>query len=115
MISLILLTFVLIVFGIFIVLCIANLQRNKGKFDKPHWTLVLSLFSQILLFVMFFSSQLEKINYVLADILWWGTVLCGFIFGVMNFKKNINLSILTLIISFAMTALMLFMIGITSM
>jgi hypothetical protein len=109
------LEFVLIVVGIFIVFCIVNLKWNNGKFNKPHWTLLLSLFFQVLLFVMFFSSKLENIPKAIADILWWGTVLCGFIFGVMNFKNNINLSILTVIISFAMSGLMLLMIGITSM
>ena len=107
--------FVIIVVVIFIVFCIFNLKRNKAKFNKPHWTLLLSLFFQVLLFVMFFSSKLEKIPEAIADILWWGTVLCGFIFGVMNIKNNINLSMFTLILSFALTGLMLLMIGITSM
>jgi len=64
---------------------------------------------------MFFSNQLEKIPAAVSDIFWWGTVLCGFIFGVMNFKKNMNLSILSVIISFAMGDLMVLMIVITSM
>ncbi|MET3196148.1 hypothetical protein [Bacillus sp. OAE603] len=115
MISLILLIFCLIVFGILIVLFIANHQRNKGKFNKPHWTLLLSLFFQVLLFVMFFTTQLEKITEALADVLWWGTVMCGCIFGVMNFKKNIYLSTITVMISFALAGLMLLMLGITSM
>ncbi len=110
-----LMVFVLIVVGIFIVLRIVNHNRNNGKFNRPHWSLLISFFFQVLLFVMFFSSQLEKIPEAIADILWWGTVLCGFIFGVMNFKKNMNLSILTFIISIAMSGLMLLMIGITSM
>lgn len=107
--------FVIIVVGIYIIFCIFNLKRNKGKFNKPHWTLLISLFFQVLLFVMFFSSQLEKFPESIVDIIWWGTVLFGFIFGVVNFKNNINLSTFTLILSFALSGLILLMIGITSM
>lgn len=78
-------------------------------------SILITILFQILLLGLLFSDSLVTFPKIFVHFLWWATILFGLISGVKNYKKNINLSVLSIILSFSMTALMLLMIAITSM
>ena len=74
-----------------------------------------ALLLQVLLLVLFFTGVLGEINEMLYHVLWWGIVLCGFVFGIKEFKFNILLSFATIFLSILLTILKLLLQLIASM
>ncbi|QPA31470.1 hypothetical protein [Thermaerobacillus caldiproteolyticus] len=89
--------------------------KNKNILNKPSWGVRISLVFQLLLFTLFFTEVLASFPQVIADVLWWGAVLGGLIFGIRDFKNNSITSVLSILLSVSLAGLMFLMLLITSM
>ncbi|NRD79914.1 hypothetical protein HPT25_21500 [Bacillus sp. BRMEA1] len=107
--------FVLFLVFIFIVIGVTLHHKQRNTQTKPSLLGFSILFLQVGLFVLFFTDILASFNKVLVDIVWWGTVMCGFAFGIWQIKNNVIVSMLAIFISILLAILMRLMLFITSM
>lgn len=89
--------------------------KNKNIRNKPSRAVLVVIALQLLLFTLFFSNILGILPEPVFTIVWWGTVLSGFIFGIKDYKNNSLVATLCLLLSVCLAVLMLLLLGITSM
>ncbi|HJF31344.1 MAG TPA: hypothetical protein K8V56_06135 [Sporosarcina psychrophila] len=89
--------------------------KNKNIRNKPCRAVLVVIALQLLVFTLFFSNILGILPESVFTIVWWGTVLSGFIFGIKDYKNNSIAATLCLLLSVCLAVLMLLLLGITSM
>lgn len=112
--SFLLLFVVLLCFGL-IVVGVTRYRTQKSRFNKPTILGISSLLLQILLYVLFFSERLSNLNEMTVNIIWWGTVIFGFVIGIRESKNNIVVSLVSCFLSVLLALLKLLLLLITSM
>lgn len=98
------LSIILIVLLIILVVCVVSLsiyfnRRKNHNLSNPSWGLVTSVCLQIVIGILFFTDVLANLDLVIFDILWWSTVIIGFVFGFKDFKKNTIFSLIVILLS----------------
>jgi hypothetical protein len=88
--------------------------RNRSLFNKPGIGVSLSILLQLTVFVLFFTNTLAEIPLTVFNLLWWGAVLLGLVFGVLDFKENVIVSLVAFILSGLMSAVGFLIFLITS-
>ncbi|WP_432356028.1 hypothetical protein [Sporosarcina sp. A2] len=106
-----------VIFLIFIFIVVGALLRFKKEDTQKNPSLLgsSSLLLQLLLIVLFITGVLENFNETLFDLIWWSTVICGLTLGIREFKSNIIVSLLNILLSILLAIFMLLLLFITSM
>ena len=105
----------ILTFFIASIVAILSSIKNKNIRNKPSRAVIIAIVLQLLVFTLFFASILATLQEEVVTILWWGTVLVGFIFGIKDYKNNSMVSTVCILLSVCLTAVMLLMLVITSM
>lgn len=95
--------------GILIVLILLGIvvySRNKAL-ARPSTFALGILLLQVGLFVLFFTGVLENGNIVIFDVVWWASIVSGLVFGIREYKRNIIVSVLLLLLTSVFTMFML--------
>ena len=90
-----------------------NTIRNKPSLGV-RISLALQLFI-VLIFALFMVNIITTIPAILFNIVWWGTALSGFIFGVKDFKNNALASVVSILISGCLVVVMVLGLLISAM
>lgn len=98
------LTSVLILFLLLIILSAIIIGINfhyKSRENCRRLTcgLIIALILQLSVGILFITDVLANLPLAFFDILWWSTVLIGLFFGVMDFKKNSAMALITIVLS----------------
>ncbi|MCU9614499.1 hypothetical protein OEV98_13215 [Caldibacillus lycopersici] len=107
----------IVLFLVFLSIIVASTlrKRKSGTNNKLSFIGIVIFALQILVFALFFMDKLANLNEVSIDILWWATVLCGLIYGMMEIKNYVIIATLTILLSILLAMLKLLMVFITSM
>ena len=97
------------------IVAIISSIKNKNIRNKPSRAVLIVIVLQLLVFTLFFASILATLQEEVVTILWWGTVLSGFIFGIKDYKNNSMASTFCILLSVCLAAVMLLMLVITTM
>ena len=116
--SSLILKFSMYIIFIYVVVCtIAFILHIKKKYilRKPSRYLIVTLFFQISVLVLFYKGFFAFLNETIINTIWWGSVVAGVIFGLREFKKNIIVSGFSVLMSVFLAGLMIVISLITSM
>ncbi|MDQ0231753.1 hypothetical protein [Metabacillus malikii] len=105
--------FIVFIMVLFIIIGISQ-HKKRDTNRKPSKLAVSALLFQITLLVLFFSEIL-MIDGQFEVILWWGSVLFGFIAGIREYKNHVIFSLIVIFLSIVITILMLLTVLIASM
>lgn len=99
---------------VLILLTIMGFSKNKAMAQPSKLALAILLL-QVGLLVLFFTGVLGGVNIVMFDVVWWGCILGGLVFGIREFRRNVAVSLLLLLLTVVLTMFSVLMLLIGSM